>query len=216
MKLIKKLALVASIIFVCSNMTNAQGLSDLLGKIGGKGGDIAGTVGSLVEGVLSKSDLSVSDLQGSWKSNGPAVSFKGDNFLKKAGGVAAATAMESKLKPYFTKFGLTGAVLTVNNDGTFELKIKKLKLAGTIEPDPKGEKGQFVFNFKAAGKINLGKITTYVQKTSGKMDVMFDATKLMTIVEAVAKYSGISVAKTFASLLSQYDGMCLGFEMSKI
>ncbi|MDE6338614.1 MAG: DUF4923 family protein [Muribaculaceae bacterium] len=215
MKLFKKLALVVAVIAVCSNMTNAQSLSDLLGKLGGKG-DAASTIGNLVEGVLSKSDLQVSDLQGNWKSKGPAVSFKGDNFLKKAGGVAAASAIETKLQPYFDKFGLNGATLTVNNDGTFTLTIKKLKLSGTVELNEGGEKGSFIFNFKAAGKIKLGKITTYVQKTSGSMDVMFDATKLMKIIEAVAKYSNISIAKTLSSLLSSYDGMCVGFAMSKI
>ncbi|MBD5196530.1 MAG: DUF4923 family protein [Muribaculaceae bacterium] len=214
MKLIKKLALVAAVIFACSNMTNAQSLSDLLGKLGGSG-DAASTIGNLVEGVLSKSDLKVSDLQGTWTAKGPAVSFKGDNFLKQAGGAAASAAIETKLQPYYTKFGLTGAVLTVNNDGTFQLTIKKLKLSGTVEQPAGSEKGTFVFNFKAAGKIKLGKITTYVQKTSNSMDVMFDATKLMTIIEAVAKYSNISMAKTLSSLLSSYDGMCVGFAMNK-
>lgn len=213
MKQIKKFLLAFALIFACSNMTNAQSLSDILGKIGG--GDTAGTIGNLVEGVLSKSDLKVSDLQGTWKATGPAVCFKGDNFLKKAGGAAASATIETKLKPYYTKYGLTGATLTVNQDGTFELNIKKLKLSGTVELAQGGDKGVFVFNFKAMGKVNLGKITTYVQKTSKSMDVMFDATKLMKIVEAVAKYSNISIAKTLSSLLSSYDGMCVGFSMTK-
>ncbi len=213
MKILKKLAFVAMMIFTCSNMTNAQSLSDLLGKIGG--GDTGTTLGNLVEGVFSKSDLTVKDLIGNWKSSGPAVSFKGDNFLKKAGGAAAAATIETKLKPYYTKYGLDGATLVIKNDETFELSVKKLKLTGTIEPAAGNEKGVFVFNFKAVGKINLGKITTYVQKTSQKMDVMFDATKLMKIIEAVAKYSNISIAKTLSSLLSQYDGMCVGFSMTK-
>lgn len=213
MKILKKLALVAVMIFVCSNMTNAQSLSDLLGKIGG--GDAGETIGNLVEGVFSKSDLKVSDLTGNWKSSGPAVSFKGDNFLKKAGGAAAAATIETKLKPYYTKYGLDGATLVIKSDATFELSVKKLKLTGTIEPATGDEKGVFIFNFKAIGKISLGKITTYVQKTLQKMDVMFDATKLMKIIEAVAKYSNISIAQTLSSLLSQYDGICVGFSMTK-
>lgn len=213
MKLIKKLALIIALVIGCTNMTNAQSLGDLLGKL--KGGNTANTITNIVEGVLSKSDLTVNDLVGNWKSTGPAVSFKGDNFLKKAGGAAASATIESKLQPYFNQFGLSGATLTVNEDGTFELAIKMLKLSGTIEEAAGDEKGAFVFNFKAAGKINLGKITAYVQKTSSSMDVMFDATKLMRIVEAVAKYSNISMAKTLSSLLSSYDGLCVGFKMSK-
>ncbi len=214
MKGIKRIIAISFTFAICVNLTNAQSLSDLLGKIGG-GGNTSNTIGNLIEGVLSRSDLKVEDLQGNWKASGPAVTFKGDNFLKKAGGVAAASAIETKLQPYYTRYGLTGATLTVNNDGTFQLTIKKLKLSGTIEPAQGGDKGSFIFNFKAMGKINLGKVTTYVQKTSSSMDVMFDATKLMKIIEAIAKYSNISMAKTLSSLLSSYDGMCVGFKMSK-
>lgn len=197
----------AAMILTCSNMTNAQNLQDLLGKLGG--GDTKETIGNLLEGVFSSSNLSIQDLQGNWLASGPAVAFQGDNFLKQAGGKAAAATIETKLKPYYTKYGLTGATLIVDNAGNFQLKIKKLTLSGTVTQGT--EKGIFYFNFSAAGKINLGKVKTYVSKSSRKMDVMFDASKLITIIDAVAKYSNISMAKTLSSLLSSYDGLCVGF-----
>lgn len=187
---------------------NAQSLTDLLKKAGS-----GSTISDVLSGVLSSSNLTVEDLAGEWKSNGPAISFKGDNFLKKAGGVAAAAAIKSKIKPYYTKYGLDNSTLSIDKKGNFEFKFNKLTLKGTIEPDTKAtEKGVFLFRFKAAGKVNLGAITTYVQKTSKTMDVMFDATKLKNFVSVVAKYSGNSMAKTFSSLLEQYDGLCVGFE----
>lgn len=42
-------------------------------------------IGGLVEGVFTTSDLKVSDIAGQWTSEGSAVSFKSENFLKKAG-----------------------------------------------------------------------------------------------------------------------------------
>ncbi len=215
MKKIKVLAAIAAIILTCSNMTNAANsgdIKDLLGKLGGSSSTTE-TIGNLLEGVFTSSNISVSDMQGSWTSTGPAVAFQGDNFLKQAGGKAAAAAVETKLKPYFTKYGLTGATLTIDESGSFTLAIKKLTLSGTVEAT--SEQGVFEFKFAVAGKINLGTIKTYVQKSSSSMDVMFDASKLMTIIDAVANYSNISAAKTLSSLLSSYDGMCVGFAFSK-
>ena len=184
----------------------AQSLSDLLG------GTLGSTLGNVVEGVFTKSDLSVDDIAGEWTSQGSAVSFQGDNFLKKAGGLAAAGVVESKLNPYYEKVGLDGAVLTVKDDGTFSLKAKKFSMSGTLESN--GD-GTFTFNFKAFGKISLGKVKTYVQKSGKNMDVMFDATKLKSLLSGVASVTGISMAKTAASVLDSYDGMCVGFKMSK-
>lgn len=217
MKLLKKIALILAVMACSANMTNAQSLSDILSKLGGSGSSTSSssqsstssTIGNLLEGIFSSSNITVADLTGNWTTKGPAVCFQGDNFLKKAGGVAAASALETKLQPYYTKYGLTGASLVINNDATFTLTIKKLKMSGTITEG--SEKGVFAFNFKVVNKINIGKVNTYVQKTSKTMDVMFDATKLISIVNAVAKVSGISAAQTLSSLLSSYDGLCVGF-----
>lgn len=218
MKKISIFVAIMAMIFTCANMTNAANggdIKDLLGKLGKgtSGSSTSETIGNLLEGVFSSSNITVQDMQGSWTANGPAVAFQGDNFLKQAGGKAAGAALETKLKPYYTKYGLTGANLVIDETGNFELKIKKLTLKGTVIETE--EKGVFEFQFSVVGKINLGKVKTYVQKTSGSMDVMFDATKLISIVDAVAKYSNISVAKTLSSLLSSYDGLCVGFAFSK-
>lgn len=217
MKKFKTIVAIAALLFTCSNMTNAAeagDIKDLLGKLGGNGSSTTETIGNLLEGVFSSSNISVQDMQGNWQATGPAVAFQGDNFLKQAGGKAAGAALETKLKPYYTKYGLTGATLAIDEEGNFELKIKKLTLKGTVKET--SEKGVFEFQFAVAGKINLGKVKTYVQKTSGTMDIMFDATKLISIVDAVAKYSNISMAKTLSSLLSSYDGLCVGFALKKI
>lgn len=226
MKNLKKIILALLVVFSGVNMANAQSLSDILGKISNATGTqqnsssgnnsssgIGGTLGNLLEGVFSSSNISVADLTGTWTSSGPAVSFQGDNFLKKAGGVAAAAAIESKLDPYFNQFGLKGAVLTIDNSGNFTLTVKKVKLQGTITET--NEKGIFNFNFKALGKIKLGSVKTYIQKSYNSMDVMFDATKMMTLMTTVAKVTNMKTLNALSSILSSYDGLCVGFKMSK-
>ncbi|MDE6295937.1 MAG: DUF4923 family protein, partial [Muribaculaceae bacterium] len=104
---------------------NAIDIKDILGGAGG-------TVGNLIEGVFTKTNLQVSDMVGEWTIDGSAVTFKSDNLLKKAGGVAAAAAIEAKLDPYYKQYGLTGGTITINNDSTFKLTVKKMTLSGTI------------------------------------------------------------------------------------
>lgn len=171
-----------------------------------------GTVTDMVEGVFSKTDLDVDDLAGEWTSQGSAVSFKSEDFLSEAGGIAAASAIETKINPYYKKLGLDGAVFTIQTDGSFTLKLRKYTLSGTIK---KLDDGNFSFTFNALGTFSLGSIETYVQKTSQKMDVMFDATKMKTIVSAIAKFSKIKLAMTAADILDKYDGLCVGFELKK-
>lgn len=230
MKKIKTLLLVAILSLTGINYANAQSLSDILGKLGNLSGQndsnesdnsdqqsnsgLGGILGGMLEGVFSSSNISVADLEGSWKSSGPAVSFQGDNFLKKAGGVAAAAAIESKLDPYFTQYGLKGAKLTVDKSGNFILTVKKIQLKGTITETK--DKGVFNFNFQAFGKIKIGTMKTYIQKSYNSMDVMFDATKMMQLMTTVGKITNLQTLNALTSILNSYDGLCVGFKMSKL
>lgn len=185
---------------------SAQSISDILNGAGS-------TITNVVEGVFSKSNLKIEDLAGQWTSSGPAVCFQSDNLLKKAGGVAAAAAVETKLEPYYKQYGLNGSKLTIQSDGTFEMLVKKLTLKGNITAvDAKN--GIFSFNFNVLG-MNIGNLKTYVQKTSGSMDIMFDASKMKKLISAIASFSGSKLATTASKILDSYDGMCVGFGMDK-
>lgn len=206
----------------------AQNLSDILGglgeALGGNGQSSqnqtgqsnnggSSTLGNILEGVFSSSNITVSDLAGVWTSNGPAVCFQSDNFLKKAGGVAAASMIESKLSPYYNQYGLNGAVMTINTDGTFSMKLKNITLKGNITQTT--EKGVFQFTFTALGSVKLGSIKTYVQKSYNTLSVMFDASKLKNLISGIAKIVNIQIVKTLTSLLDSYEGLCIGFRMER-
>lgn len=183
----------------------APDLKDIL-NMGG------GALGSIVEGVFTKSDLTVADLEGEWTSTGSAVTFQSDNFLKKAGGTAAAGAVESQLDQYYKKFGLTGAVFTVDNQGNFSLKIKMVTLKGTIAVK---SKGVFTMKFTALGTVSLGSMDAYVEKSPTSLNVMFDADKIKKIMTFAATISGNKMVSTADKLLKQYDGICIGFKMKQ-
>lgn len=183
-----------------TNQNNQKGQSGLTGLIGG-----------ILEGVFSTSNIEVADMAGQWTVDGSAVTFKSENFLQKAGGIAAASAIQQKLDPYFKKYGLTGAILTIQPDGSCTLVLKRMTLKGNFQ---KAQDGNFLFNITLMGRT-LSSIPTYVQKTSTSMDIMFDANKLKEILGLVARISGSKLASTASTLLNQYEGICIGFSMQK-
>lgn len=186
-------------------------------KNGGNGSSTTEKLAGLAGALLSSDKISIESLHGSWAYKAPAVTFKSDNLLKKAGGAAVSETIEGKLASYYSKLGFTQMTLVVNEDNTFEMKIKKMTLKGTItEVTDKNSNANFVFSFKAAGKVSIGKLDTYVQKSAlGTLSIMFDVSKLISLVEKVSTLTNLSSAKTLSSALSSYDGMCAGFEMSK-
>ncbi len=188
-----------------SGNTNSKGTSDILSGLQG-----------LVEGVISKSDLTEADLIGSYKYSKPAVAFKSDDLLKKAGGAAAAGVIEGKLSPYYQKVGIDRLTATFNDDKTFQFVIGKIKLSGTYEKDAQSTEGDFNFNFNVAGKIPMGGFKAHVTKTGGNLEITFDASKLIQLVNVIAKIGGSKTIGTVATLLNSYDGLNCGFDLTPV
>lgn len=171
-----------------------------------------GSVTDMIEGVLSTSNIEVKDLAGVWTSTGSAVAFQSEDLLSKAGGTAMASTIESKINPYFTKYGIVGSIITIQTDGSFTMALKKTTLKGKII---KGENNKFILSFEAFGKNNLGNVNLYIQKTSSSMDMMFDVSKLKTILSSIASISKKGLGTSLNSMLNSYDGICIGFKMTK-
>lgn len=208
---------------LCFSTGYSQSSIDLKSILGGlTGGDssdnsTSSTIGSILGNLLSSDKISIEKMCGTWDYSSPAVSFKSDNLLMKAGGSAAASNIESKLAPYYKTAGFESLVLTVSSDSTFTMKVRATTLKGSITTvtDPNSE-ANFVFNFQVAGKINIGKMDTYVTMSgNNSMNLLFDVSKLAVIVDKVAAISGNSTAKGISSLLNSYDGICAGFKLKK-
>ena len=119
------------------------------------GSSIGSTIGNLLEGVFSRSDIDVADMSGIWTVDGSAVAFKSQDFMAKAGGAAVAAKLQTELDPYYQRYGLTGAVLTIDSDGNCSIKLARGSLNGVITKQAKGE---FLFNITLLGKIPAAKI----------------------------------------------------------
>lgn len=211
----KKLFIIILSIFTLSASSNAQSLGDIFNKLGGSssensGSDLTNALGSIVGALTSSDNFAVESLVGTWAYSSPAVGFGSDNALKKIGGAAAGAALEQKLEPYYQKTGLTSVTLTVNEDLTFNMNVKKISLEGTISKD---NDNNLVFTFKALGKINLGSVKAMATKSGSTLTLVFDATKLMKIMDSISSIAKISSLSTLNSLLQSYDNLFVGFKM---
>lgn len=172
-------------------------------------------LGSLLSRLTGGSELTVSNMAGTWNYVEPAVSFKSDNLLKKAGGAAASAAVKKKLAPYYKSAGFEKLVLTVGEDSTFTMTMGRINLTGTVTAPEEGSDASFRFNFMLAGKIKAVSMDTYVKISGNSMDLMFDVSKLVTLMELAGNISGSSAVKGATSLLKEYDGITAGFTLKK-
>lgn len=214
-RIFRTLFFVLSVACVTGTASASGDLKDLLNSVKskateGSSSDALGKLGSMISGLTASSNFELTDLQGTWLYESPAVTFQSDNALQKVGGAAAATAIEEKLAPYYEKAGITALNLTVNEDLTFSMALKRGTLKGTIT---KNDEGNLEFSFNAFGKIKLGKVSAYATKSGNTLNLTFDVSKLISIIKTVSSVANISSLNTVSSLLSSYEGIYAGFKL---
>lgn len=74
----------------------------------------------------------------------------------------------------------------------------------------------FTLHFKAFGSMGLGSMDAYIEKSPTNLNIMFDADKIKNIISFAATISGSKMASAADKLLKQYDGICMGFKMTKV
>ena len=210
-------AAIAAATILSASALDIKGALGKLKKGSSNGSSATEALTGLANSLLSSDNITLDNLHGTWTYKAPAVTFKSDDLLKKAGGAAAAEAIEGKIAPYYTRVGIDKLVLTVNDDNTFEMKLARGSLKGTIEEAPEGSgDANFVFNFKAGGKLSLGKMNAYVKKSAlGDLSVMFDITKLVSLLTKLSSVTSSQSIKAVSSALSSYDGVCAGFDLAQ-
>lgn len=167
-------------------------------------------------GIIPSKTVDVAYLTGGWSYTKPAVAFKSQDFLAKAGGVAASAKIESEIAPYYKRIGLDKVKLTVSADSTFVMKFARGSLSGNITTGGDSKNPTLMFSFTVLGKIPVGKMEAYVNAESNSvMSITFDVSRLMTILEKVAGFTKNKSLQTLSKLMDNYDGLTAGFRMKK-
>ena len=185
---------------------SAQTLKDLLKKATNNE-----TVKNVVESVTGTT-LPV-DVKGTWTYSGTAVKFESEDLLKSTAASLAAGQVEDKLDEYVQKVGIKAGTFsfTFNEDKTFVVTVKGKNFNGTytVSEDYKTMTLQF-------GKTFATKpFTAAISATSAQLDLLFQADKLLELLEKLTASSNNATLKTVSTIAGQYDGMQLGLELKK-
>ena len=199
-----------------STTSNAgSAIAGILGAVMGGSSNSSSSAGSsIINGILnnvigsgtfSKQDLCAH----TWKYSKPGCAFTSENLLAQAGGEIAANKVEEKLGEYYSKFGFSGSntYFTFNTDGTFAAKI-----------DGKSWQGNYTFDEKTHAIQMKGLILSmsgYATKTANGISLLFDQKKLLNLIKTIGSLKGSSTLSALGTIANNYDGMRVGFEMTK-
>ena len=192
------LALASLVMVSCGNM--GQVMSAMTNGTG---------LANAVKSVIGLDKVKAQQLIGDWKYKGPGCAFTSENLLAKAGGEMAAVQIEEKVKPYYQQVGLSAenTFISFKEDGTFSSKIAGAPF-----------NGQYTFD-EATQKITLKSlffsVNCYAKKEVGGISILFEANKLLTLLQTVAAFSGNKDLQTISDLSKKYDGVRIGFDMNK-
>lgn len=189
-------------------------LGGLLG--GGTTTGSSSTGSSIINGILNNvigsATFSQADLCAhTWKYSKPGCAFTSENLLAKAGGEIAASKIEEDLSKYYSKFGFSksNTYFTFKTDGTFAAKIDGKSWNGTYTFDEKTHAIQL--------KGLLLSASGFATRTTNGISLLFEQKKLLTLVKTLSKLNltGSTTMSAVSSIVDNYDGVRIGFEMTK-
>lgn len=199
-----------------STTSNAgSSIAGILGAVlGGNSNSSSSAGSSIINGILNNvigsGTFSQQDLCAhTWKYSKPGCAFTSENLLAQAGGEIAANKVEEKLGEYYSKFGFSGSntYFTFKTDGTFAAKI-----------DGKSWQGNYTFDEKTHAIQMKGLILSmsgYATKTANGISLLFDQKKLLNLIKTIGSLKGNSTLSALGTIANNYDGMRVGFEMTK-
>ncbi len=166
---------------------------------------------TITEDDIERETLQVNSLiKGEWTYNAPSVDVNGKNFLDGLGKPIAKGKLKKKLKNAYKKIGLNKArpQFTFNQDGTCSISMLGARIKGTYNYNPSQEK----ITFKWHGVPLSARLKRDGKK---KLQLTFDADKLLSLFSLLSKLSDNSVLKALAFLTDHYDDVMVGFELKK-
>ena len=198
-----------------STTSNAgSAVAGILGAVMGGNSNSSSAGSSIINGILnnvigsgtfSKQELCAH----TWKYSKPGCAFTSENLLAQAGGEIAANKVEEKLGEYYSKFGFSSSntYFTFKTDGTFAAKI-----------DGKSWQGNYTFDEKTHAIQMKGLILSmsgYATKTANGISLLFDQKKLLNLIKTIGSLKGNSTLSALGTIANNYDGLRVGFEMTK-
>lgn len=201
----KTVMIMAALLFVGVAQVYGQSFKDLLNK----GKDV-------VSPVVEQLDVIPKNIEGNWEFSGSAVKFTGDNVLMNAASELAAGKVEDQLNEYLQKVGIRQGLFSYvfNADGTFTTTFSKMNFSGQYTFSQ--EEGTIELDYGKNEKLKGVSLKTDVSVSLNSMQLLFNADKLLDFISKITSTVGDSKIGALASLIDQYDGLKIGFELSRV
>ena len=199
-----KKVMIGFVALVCIAMSSCGNMGQVLSAMTNGTGVV-----NAISSVIGLDKVKAQNLIATWSYSGPGCAFTSENLLAKAGGEVAAVQIEEKLLPYYKQVGISASntFITFNEDGTFTSKI-----AGTPFS------GKYTFD-EATQKITLKglllSVNCYAKKEINGISILFEAKKLLTVLQTMSAMSGNKDLQTIGDLSKNYEGVRVGFDMKR-
>jgi hypothetical protein len=190
--------------FACLAMASCGNMSQVLGAMTNGTGVV-----NAISSVIGLDKVKAQNLIATWKYSGPGCAFTSKNLLAKAGGEVAAVQIEQKLLPYYqqVKISDSNTYITFNENGTFSSKIAGTPFSGNYTFDEASQ--------KITLKGLLLSVNWYAKKEANGISILFEAKKLLTVLQTMSAMSGSKDLQTIGDLSKNYDGVRVGFDMKR-
>ena len=190
--------------FACLTMASCGNMSQVLGAMTNGTGVV-----NAISSVIGLDKVKAQNLIATWKYSGPGCAFTSKNLLAKAGGEVAAVQIEQKLLPYYqqVKISESNTYITFNENGTFSSKIAGTPFSGNYTFDEASQ--------KITLKGLLLSVNCYAKKEANGISILFEAKKLLTVLQTMSAMSGNKDLQTIGDLSKNYDGVRVGFDMKR-
>ncbi len=219
-KNVLKMAMMALVLTTATNCYAQFDLKGLAGKVLGSSSSSAssssssssnstGNLISTLTTVFSKDkQADKNNIVGTWVYSEPAIVLSSSNFLSNAAYKVASNTAEKKIQSYLTKYGISPGTFSINfnEDGTCTETLKGKSVNGNW----KIENEKLVLTIKGVKALS---ITTQI--SGNEMQLVTDATKLLTMFKSFGANSSNNEIKTVASLLKGASGMQAGVTLKK-
>lgn len=166
-----------------------------------------GALGNILSSVLGgNTKPTLQQIIGSWKYSQPGCAFTSEKLLAQAGGEVVAAEIKSKLQPTYQKLGVKqgNTSLVLKEDKTFSASFAGKSFSGTYTFD------------EGSSKITLqGMLLTingYMKRNSDGVALLFESSKLLTLLQTVSALSGNTSVQAVGEISKSYDGLRLGFD----
>ncbi len=183
----------------------------VLGSTGASAQDWKSILGDVLQQTVGGQTLSEQAVIGQWEYASPYCRLESDDLLAKAGGQVAANQVESRLESVYRTLGMEHFSCSFAAEGECSFGYKGKDIAGTYTLDM--DSGMMTITLAKTPAT----IRAQVSVSGDTLSMAFEADRLISALKSLTDLAaGInSQAALIGSLVENYDGLWLGFELQR-